>query len=80
MKIEPFPTRKLIMLILGLLILLLAWRSHAAPVSRLPQPPDPVRFLRTFTSAYGNLAANASPVTFSLAPLPATRAYPLAAA
>jgi hypothetical protein len=31
MKVETFPIRKLIMLIVGLLLLLLAWRIHAAP-------------------------------------------------
>jgi hypothetical protein len=68
------------MLIVGLLILLLAWHSHAAPASRIPEPPDPVRFLRTFFGAYGNLAAKASPVTFSMAQGPGARACPLAAA
>jgi hypothetical protein len=78
MNIETFPMRKLILLILGLLLLLLAWRSHAAPAARTRKPADPVHFLHSFRF-YGNVANALSPVTCSQAQRPAVRVCPLAA-
>jgi hypothetical protein len=62
-----------------LLLLLLAWRSHAAPAGRSLKPADPVHFLHSFRF-YGNVADASSPVTCSQAHRPAALVCPLAAA